>query len=100
MRRIVSALLLLVASSSVAADFAAGLEAYLRGGYATALREFRPLAEQGDAEAQTVLGLMYANGEGVPEDARQAEYWWRKAAAQGLAEAQFNLGPDYHSSYA
>ena len=95
MRRIVSALLLLVASSSVAADFAAGLEAYLRGDYATALREFRPLAEQGDAEAQTVLGLMYANGEGVPEDARQAEYWWRKAAAQGLAEAQFNLGSMY-----
>ena len=94
-RRIVSALLLLVASSSVVADFAAGLEAYLRGDYATALREFRPLAEQGDAEAQTVLGLMYVNGEGVPEDARQAGYWWRKAAEQGLAEAQFNLGNRY-----
>ena len=43
MRRIVSAVLLLAASSSVAADFSAGVEAYLRGDYAAALREFRPL---------------------------------------------------------
>ena len=95
MHRIVSAMLFLAASSSVVADFAAGLEAYLRGDYATALREFQPLAKQGDAAAQTALGLMYANGEGVPEDAHQAEYWWRKAAVQGLAEAQFNLGNMY-----
>ena len=58
MRRIVSALLLLAASSSVAADFAAGVEAYGRGDYSTALREFRPLAEQGDAAAQVKLGVM------------------------------------------
>ena len=95
MRRIVSALLLLVASSSVVADFAAGLEAYLRGDYATALREFRPLAEQGVAAAQFNLGLMYDNGDGVPEDARQAVFWYRKAAEQGIAAAQFNLGLMY-----
>ena len=95
MRRIVSALLLLAASSSVAADFAAGVEAYERGDYATALREFRPLAEQGDAAAQFNLGLMYANGEGVPEDDIQAVFWWRQAAEQGDADAQLNLGVMY-----
>ena len=95
MRRIVSAILLLAASSSVAADFAAGREAYFRGDYATALREWRPLAEQGHAKAQYNLGVMYANGEGVPEDDGQAVFWYRKAAEQGDAKAQYNLGVRY-----
>ena len=88
MRRIVSALLLLVASSSVAADFSAGVEAYERGDYATALREFRPLAEQGDADAQFILGIMYDNGEGVPEDYVQAYAWVNLAAASGYERAE------------
>ena len=95
MRRAVSALLLLVASSSVAADFAAGVEAYDRGDYATALREFRLLADQGDAAAQYNLGFMHDNGVGVPEDDRQAVFWYRKAAEQGDAAAQYNLGVMY-----
>ena len=95
MRRIVWAVLLLAASSSVAADFAAGWEAYIRGDYATALREWRPLAEQGHAAAQNNLGFMYANGEGVPEDDGQAVFWYRKAAEQGDAKAQYNLGVRY-----
>ena len=95
MRRIVSAVLLLVAPSSVAADFAAGVEAYRRGDYATALREFRPLAARGDPVAQFNLGIMYDNGEGVPEDDREAVFWWRKAAEQGIANAQYNLGVMY-----
>lgn len=66
MRRIVSALLLLAASSSVAADFAAEVEAYERGDYATALREFRPLAEQGNAAAQFNLGIHVRQRQGRP----------------------------------
>ena len=95
MCRIISAMLLLIVVGCGTADFVVGLEAYHRGDYATAMREFRPLAEQGDAAAQTVLGLMYANGEGIPEDYIQAAYWWRKAAEQGDATAQFNLGVMY-----
>ncbi len=76
-------------------DFAAGVEAYERGDYATALREFRPLAERGDAAAQHNLGIMYGNGEGVPEDAIQAVFWYRQAAEQGHAKAQHNLGVMY-----
>ena len=45
-----------------------GPEAFRRGDYATALREFRPLAEQGFVRAQFNLELMYFKGEGVPED--------------------------------
>ena len=63
-----------------------------RGDYATAMRELRPLAEQGLAAAQFNLGLLYANGQGVQKDDAQARQWYEKAAAQGHADAQVNLG--------
>ena len=77
------------------ADYQAGEEAYHRGDYATALREWRPLAELGIAPAQFNLGLLYANGQGVPQDYVQARQWYEKAAMQGDALAQLNLGAIY-----
>ncbi len=74
------------------ADYQAGADAYLRGNYATALSELRPLAEQGNADAQYNLGLMYDKGYGVPQNYVQTRQWYEKAAAQGLADAQFSLG--------
>ncbi len=65
------------------ADFEAGKKAYFRGDYATALKEFRVLAEQGDADAQFNLGVMYRIGHGVPEDFVRAHLWANLAAAQG-----------------
>ena len=50
------------------AGFEEGLATAKRGDYASALREFRPLAEQGDAAAQYNLGVIYAKGESVPKD--------------------------------
>ena len=79
-------------AQTLAADFQTGIEAFERGDYAAALREWRPLAEQGDAKAQYALGLMYDEGMGVPEDDAEAAEWFRKAAEQGLAEAQYTLG--------
>ena len=58
-------LTLVLSAPVLAADFQAGLEAYKRGDYATALEELRPLAELGLAEAQSMLGVRYENGEGV-----------------------------------
>ena len=84
--------LFLLGSAPAYADFEAGLEAYKRGDYETALREFKPLAEQGIAEAQFNLGVMYVTGQGVPQDNKEAAKWYRLAAEQGVAEAQFNLG--------
>ncbi len=75
--------------------FSQGVAAYKRGDFATALRIWRPLAEQGDADAQSNLGLMYDNGEGVPENDAEAVRWYRLAADQGSAWAQFNLGINY-----
>ncbi len=72
-------------------DFNAGVKAYERGDYATALKKWRPLAEHGDAAAQYNLGFMYSNGEGVPQDDKEAVRWYRLAAVQGHAPAQNNL---------
>jgi TPR repeat protein len=72
-----------------------GLDAYHRQDYATALREWRSLARQGDAEAQYNLGVMYERGEGVAKDEAEAVRWYTQAAAQGNADAQYNLGVMY-----
>ena len=77
------------------ADFAAGLKAYQDKDYATALKEWRPLAEQGDAAAQFNLGLLYYDGTGVPQDYRQAAEWFRRSADQGYTKSQLNLGAMY-----
>ena len=60
-----------------------------------ALQLIRPLAEQGDANAQTTLGTSYANGQGVQQDYTEALKWYRKAADHGDAAAQNNLGVMY-----
>ena len=69
-------------------DFEVGVGAWGRGDYDTALREFRLLAEQGHAQAQVNLGIMYSQGRGVPKDTVQAYRWYTLAANQGddLAE--------------
>ncbi len=72
-----------------------GIAARERGDYTTALREFKSLAEQGNADAQTYLGSMYIRGQGVPHDFAEALKWYRKAAVQGVPEAQYFLGMTY-----
>tara|TARA_B100000315_G_scaffold196176_1_gene187254 strand:- start:128 stop:496 length:369 start_codon:yes stop_codon:yes gene_type:complete len=89
------AVLLLGAAEASSADLPKGVEAYVAGDYAAALRELRPLAEQGDAQAQYSLGLMYEKGQGVARDDAQALKWYRKAVEQGHADAQFLLGLVY-----
>jgi hypothetical protein len=80
---------------SWSADFQKGLDAAQKGDFATALREWTPLAEQGNAGAQFNLGVMYDNGQGVPQDYKTAVKWYRLAADQGDARAQINLGLMY-----
>ena len=96
MKHALIVLILLLASptwaDSADEQFKRGYEAYQQSDYATALREWKPLAEQGDAAAQTNLGNMYAIGRGVTLDAAEAVRWYRKAAEQGLASALPALG--------
>ena len=91
------AVLLFLPTEVWSADFQKGWDAYNRGDYATALREFTPLAEQGDADAQFNLGWMYYEGRGVPQDYETAVKWWTLAAEQGDPHAQFNLGVMYRN---
>ena len=81
--------------TSWGADFNKGVAAVQSGDFATALREWTPLAKQGDADAQFSLGVMYEKGEGVAKDNKAAVKWYTLAAEQGLVNAQFNLGVMY-----
>ncbi len=89
------AALLLVASLPVSAGLKEGVEAFKRGDYRTASREFKALAGQGHAEAQFHLGLMYYKGLSVPKNYKLAVMWYRKAAEQGYASAQYKFGGMY-----
>jgi uncharacterized protein len=90
------------ASTAHANDLQKGIRATHQHDYAAAMAEFTPLAEQGEAEAQYQLGLLFLFGHGVPRDHAQANAWFRKAfagfskaAADGSAEAQDRLGGMY-----
>ena len=77
------------------AQYQQAVTEYNAGHYSEVLRLLQPLAEQGDAEAQYKLGLMYANGQGVAQDYQQAFSWFQKSANQGYANAQYALGDLY-----
>jgi len=88
-------LTLLLTTSLIGTTYADGYKAYQAKDYVTALKEWKPLAEQGDPYAQYSLGVMYAKGDGVLKDYKQAANWYRKAAEQGDSEAQISLGVMY-----
>ena len=76
-------------------DFEGASAAYKNGDYATAARLLRPLAEQGYVPAQSLLGVLYDQGQGVQQDYVEAMKWYRLAADQGYAPAQNSVGVLY-----
>ncbi len=78
-----------------AQDVSKGMEYAQAGNFAAALLEWRPLAEQGNIEAQFNLGIMFELGNGVSKDLKEALRWYRLAADQGDAMAQYNVGVYY-----
>ena len=91
------AILYLLGTSSFAASnpFDDASAAYERGDYVQGMKLFRQLAAQGHQWAQRRLGLIYAEGKGVPQDYQEAVKWYRLAAAQGNVPAQYSLGLAY-----
>lgn len=77
-------------------DLQKGYLAAVAGDYSTALQEWRPLADQGDADAQFNLGALYDKGNGVLQDYKEAAKYYRLAAEQGSANAQYNLATMYY----
>ena len=91
----VSATLLLPGVASAGIEEAEA--AYQNKDVGKALKEFKPLAIQGNVDAQFMLAYMYNKGQGVSQDYKEGAKWNRLAAAQGDAFAQANLGLMYHS---
>jgi uncharacterized protein len=99
-RRIVGPLVVAVAviamaRTTVAGPLDDGVTAARQGDFGTAMRLWRPLAEQGDATAQFDVGYLFDNGSGVRQDYTEAMKWYRLAADQDLAAAQYSLGVMY-----
>jgi TPR repeat protein len=88
-----------LAGTAAAGPFEDAVSAYKGGDYATAMRLFHQLADQGDASAKFNIGLLYAHGRGVPQDFTEAARWYREAAEQGDADAQYSLGLLYVPGY-
>ncbi len=77
------------------ANYQQGMKHYKPNDAAAAARELKPLAEQGDADAQFNLGSLYYQGRGVPQNYSEALAWMRKAAEAGHLFAQVTLGSIY-----
>lgn len=71
---------------------AKGMQAYQERDYFTALGALYPLAQEGDPQAQRQVGIMFANGQGVPADGEAAARWLERAARQEDIDAQRLLG--------
>ena len=92
---VLTVLVSLVSVPAIAQDFNKGVAAFQSGDYATALKQWMPLAEKDDAEVQRNIGIMYQQGLGVPQSDAEAAKWYRRAAENGHARAQQNLGIMY-----
>ena len=92
---VVAALAIGLAMPAWGQDFDAGFAAYQRGDYATALKEWKPLAEQGQIAAQIALGFMYGFGRGITQDYGLAAKWYEAAAVQGHVHAQLLIAIMY-----
>lgn len=76
-------------------DYETGRSAYISGDYDRALQILKPLAENGDPEAQKVLGIMYDYGHGLEKDLQEALYWYIRSAEQGQPAVQYQVGAKY-----
>lgn len=85
------------ASLTASADFEKGIAAYQADNLPLAYREFRASADEGHADSQFNVALMFEKGMGVEKDEKQAVVWYEKSATQGNASAQFNLGVLYEN---
>ena len=88
-------LLLIIPVSVPAQNLEEGQAAYQAQDYQKALQILKPLAEQGNSQAQAMLGLMYDNGHGVNKDPTEALKWYLKAAEQGIPVVQHDVGVKY-----
>jgi TPR repeat protein len=90
------AIVIAAAAPALAGPYEDGIAALSAGDFAAALKLWQPLADSGNALAQSQIGVLYLNGRGVKQDYAEALAWLNRAAAQGEGNAEFNLGAIYH----
>lgn len=90
------AVAMIVAGPLAAQNLQAGLDAYNRGDWSTALNELLPLAEQGQVKAELYVGNLFGDGHGVELNHATAVKWFKKAAEQGDPEAEYDVGLFYY----
>ncbi len=95
LQRSAGAALATVGIGSSRPDFKTVNAVFQKGEYPAALRLAQPLADEGDARAQSIVAQIHYRGRGVPQDYAEAAKWYRLAADQGDAQAQYNLGLSY-----
>ncbi len=89
-------ILFLFLSSAAHADFNDGVFAYANGDHEKAWQTMMPLAQNSNHPyAQYYLGVMFAKGQGVKQDDKEAAQWYLKASKQGVKEAQYRLAQMY-----
>jgi len=99
--RVIGAALLVIGSigPALAWEYGDGAAALDRHDYRAAARIFRELAVHGDPRSQAMLGFLYANGRGVPQNYGEAARWYRRASEQGNPTAQYMLGLMYDKGH-
>jgi TPR repeat protein len=95
MKKIFLLLFSILISINSYADYNSGFEAYEKGEYKKALREWKPLAEGGNVDAQAMLGVMYWDGHGVLANEVISAKWFTLAAKQGDSVSQNYIGVAY-----
>ncbi len=95
-RAVAAAGLIAVAGLAAAGPLEDGYGAYQLGDYAKAYALWRPLAEADDAQAQLLVGTLFAEGKGVDANPVRAVFWLTRAANAGVVEAQYRLGLTYY----
>jgi TPR repeat protein len=98
MRKYLIATLFLLASLPALASMEDALSDFKKGNYGAAIKSLNSLGDAGNVPAQIMLGALYSKGGAVPRDDKMAAVWFEKAATQGNAEAQYQLGNLYENS--
>ena len=78
-------------ANALAGPWEDGMAAYSRGDYVPAMQVFRAMAAQGNAKAQSVIGVMYRRGQGVAKSPARAFMWFSLASARGDSKAKAEL---------
>ncbi len=82
--------ILLTANLAFAGDYEDGIKAYDGADYSTAFQHLKRAADEGNPDAQALVGFMFANGQGVPINYVSAYQWYELSAAQGSRNAAGN----------